>query len=102
MLPAASRAMTVRRLDPIASVIPETDQLVVPVAVPLPPRLLDHVTCATPTLSEAVPPRLSELELVLYVVLEVGLVIVNASLWAAPTPGTQPEFGWVASLEGLT
>jgi len=30
-------------------------QLVVPVAVPLPPRLFDHVTWVTPTLSDAVP-----------------------------------------------
>ena len=30
-------------------------QLVVPLAVPLPPRLLAQVTCVTPTLSLAVP-----------------------------------------------
>jgi hypothetical protein len=31
-------------------------QLVVPVAVPLTPRLLDQLTWETPTLSDAVPP----------------------------------------------
>jgi hypothetical protein len=33
-------------------------QEVVPVAVPLPPRELDQLTCVTPTLSEAVPETL--------------------------------------------
>ena len=35
------------------------DQLVVPDAVPLPPRLFAQLTCVTPTLSEAVPPMAS-------------------------------------------
>jgi hypothetical protein len=35
-------------------------QLVVPVAVPLPPRLFTHVTWVTPTLSAAVPPNVKE------------------------------------------
>src|SRR5262249_29375183 len=35
--------------------IPLAVQLVVPVAVPLPPRLFAHVTWVTPTLSAAVP-----------------------------------------------
>jgi hypothetical protein len=75
VLPAASRAVTVSTFAPLWSVTPETDQLVVPVAVPLPPRSFAHVTCVTATLSEAVPPMLTELELVLYVALEVGDVI---------------------------
>jgi hypothetical protein len=62
---AASRAVTVMTFDPFCSVIPDTDQLAVPAAVPLPPRLLVQVTCVTPTLSEAIPPKLIELELVL-------------------------------------
>jgi len=37
----------------------------VPVAVPLPPRLFAHVTRVTPTLSEAVPPSVSGVVLVL-------------------------------------
>ena len=47
--------MTVMTLGPFCSGMLAIDQLVVPVAVPLPPRLLLHVTCVTPTLSLAVP-----------------------------------------------
>ena len=65
MLLAASRAVTVIIFDPLCTVIPETDQLLVPVAVPLPPRLFVQLTCVTATLSEAVPLRFSELEAVL-------------------------------------
>ena len=39
--------------------MPLAVQFVVPVAVPLPPRLFAHVTWVTPTASEAVPPRAS-------------------------------------------
>jgi hypothetical protein len=42
-------------LDPNSKVIPEADQLVVPLARPPPPRLLSQMTSTTPTLSEAVP-----------------------------------------------
>jgi hypothetical protein len=59
VLPAASRAVTVMTFEPSTSRIPLTVQVVVPEAVPLPPRLLTHVTCVTPTLSLARPPRLS-------------------------------------------
>ena len=45
--------------------MPLAVQLVVPVVVPLPPRLFVHVTWVTPTLSEAVPPRVRDEELVL-------------------------------------
>ena len=55
VLPAASRAVTVSTFDPDWSAIPLADQLVVPVAVPLPPRLFVQVTRVTPTLSDAVP-----------------------------------------------
>src|SRR5713101_2692664 len=57
--------------------MPLTDQLVVPVAVPLPPRLLLHVTCVTPTLSDALPPMVRGLVFVVNVELEVGAVIVT-------------------------
>src|SRR2546426_253473 len=58
--------------------MPLAVQLVVPVAVPLPPRLFAHVTWVTPTLSDAVPPSgIIEL-LVAKVGLEVGDVIVIA------------------------
>src|SRR5256885_6432668 len=59
MFAAASRAVTVRRLAPVWRTMPLAVQLVVPVAVPLPPRGFAHVTCVTPTASEAVPPRAS-------------------------------------------
>ena len=55
VLPAASRAVIVITFGPFCRAMLLADQLVVPVAVPLPPRLLVHVTCATPTLSLAVP-----------------------------------------------
>ena len=52
---AASRAVTVITVVPEATGTEATDHDVVPVAVPLPPRLVLQVTCVTPTLSEAVP-----------------------------------------------
>src|SRR5262245_56975090 len=60
---------------PVCSTIPLTDQDVVPVAVPLPPRLLTQVTCVTPTLSEAVPPMDSGVDVTDVVALVVGVVI---------------------------
>jgi hypothetical protein len=48
--------VTVSTFVPSRSTIPLAVQLVVPVAVPLPPRLFAHVTWVTPTLSDAVPP----------------------------------------------
>src|SRR2546428_257534 len=56
VLPAASCAVTVSTFVPGWRTIPLAVQLVVPVAVPVPPRLLTHVTWVTPTLSAAVPP----------------------------------------------
>src|SRR5262249_8352385 len=56
VLPAASWAVTVRRFVPSWMGIPLAVQLVVPVAVPLAPRLVAQVTWVTPTLSAAVPP----------------------------------------------
>src|SRR5712691_935983 len=74
---AASRAVTVSTLLPGCNTIPLADHVVVPVAVPLPPALLLHVTCVTPMLSAAVPPRVIGLVVVLYVAPVVGLVIVT-------------------------
>jgi hypothetical protein len=85
-LPAASRAVTVRVFSPGNRVIPLADQLVVPVAVPVPPvRLFDQETCVTPTLSEAVPPSVTDAVVVLKVVPAVGdvMVTVGAVLSAA-------------------
>src|SRR5207249_1188337 len=56
VLPAASWAVTVTTFVSSWMGIPLAVQLVVPVAVPLPPRLFAHVTWVTPTLSAAVPP----------------------------------------------
>jgi hypothetical protein len=96
-LPAASRAVTVMMLEPLSRVIPEADQLVVPVAVPLPPRLLAQVTWVTPTLSEAVPAMFNDAELVLYVAVVTGAE--NATVGAVASEGVQvtvkvatPEF----------
>ena len=52
-------------LEPLWRTTPGIAQVAVPVAVPLPPRLLVHVTRVTPTLSEVVPFK---------VIGEVGLV----------------------------
>jgi len=61
VLPEASRAVTVSTLVPSWRMMPLAVQLVIPLAVPLPPRLFAHVTCVTPTLSDAVPPIVSGL-----------------------------------------
>jgi hypothetical protein len=52
------------------------DQEVLPVQLPLPPRLFDQDTCATPVLSDALPPRLIVPDVVLYVEFDVGEVIL--------------------------
>src|SRR5262249_12934578 len=65
VLPAPSRRASVLTFVPSWMGIPLAVQLVVPVAVPLPPRLFAHVTWVTPTLSAAVPPRVTRELLVL-------------------------------------
>src|SRR5207247_4659228 len=55
VLPAASRAVTVSTFDPDWSTIPLALQLVVPVAVPLPPRLLGAVRDAPRTPAQTGP-----------------------------------------------
>src|SRR5205823_9568641 len=77
MCPAVSRAVTVRRLAPAWRTMPLAVQLVVPVAVPLPPRVFAQVTCVTPTLSDAVPPSARDDVGVLYVEPAVGVVIAT-------------------------
>src|SRR5438552_11345708 len=56
VLPAASWAVTVSTFVPSWMGIPLAVQLVVPVAVPLPPRLFAHVTWVTAWLAAACPP----------------------------------------------
>ena len=56
---APSVAVTVITLSPLDRLMPEMLQLVVPLAVPLPPLSLLHVTLLTPlVVSDALPPRL--------------------------------------------
>jgi hypothetical protein len=55
VFPDASEAVTVMTFDPLCSPTLAL-QLVVPVAAALPPRLLAQITWVTPTLSDAVPP----------------------------------------------
>ncbi len=62
--PPESIAVTVTVLIPACRTIPDTDHEVVPVAVPLPPRLFVHVTWLIPAADEAVPLIVSEFELV--------------------------------------
>src|SRR5690242_18150576 len=62
-------------LLPGCNVIEPEFQLVVPVAVPLPPAALLHVTCVTPTLSLAVPLNVTVAAPVEYVDDDVGEVI---------------------------
>src|SRR5438128_187381 len=77
VLPAASRAVIVRTFVPLCRTIPLAVQLVVPVAVPLPPRLFAHVTWVTPMLSDAVPATVSGLVFVVKVGPEVGVVMLT-------------------------
>ena len=66
-----------RTLAPVCSAMPETDQAVVPVAVPEPPRSLVQVTWVTPTLSAAVPPSARGVVLAVNVAAEVGVVMAT-------------------------
>ena len=59
VLPALSLAVTVIVVSPFDKVMLEIVQFVVPLAVPLPPVLLLHVTLLIPLVpSDALPPRL--------------------------------------------
>ena len=78
VLPALSFAVTVILLSPLVRVMLEILQYVVPLAVPLPPLSLLHVTSFTPlVLSDALPSRVRALLAAVYVSLEVGLVMVT-------------------------
>ena len=59
VLPAASLAVTVMTFWPLDRAMPVLLQLVVPLQVPLPPRLFDQLTRVTAMLSEAVPAMFS-------------------------------------------
>ena len=79
VLPALSLAVTVIVVSPFDKVMLEIVQFVVPLAVPLPPVLLLHVTLLIPLVpSDALPPRLIVLLVAVYVASDVGLVMVIA------------------------
>ena len=78
VLPPKSFAITVILLSPLVRLMLEMLQYVVPLAVPLPPLSLLHVTSFTPlVLSDALPSRVRMLLVAVYVSFEVGLVMVT-------------------------
>ena len=86
--PAPSVAVTVIMLSPLDRLMLEIVQLVVPLAVPLPPLLLLHVTQLTlPELSDAVPLKVMASLVVVYVELDVGLVMVTVGAVVSPVEG---------------
>jgi hypothetical protein len=94
VFPAVSRAVTVSTFVPVWRVMPLAVQLVVPVAVPLPPRSFAHVTCVTPTESDAVPPSVRVGLLVVKVGFVVGVVMVTVgAVPSVPVPDTPREIG---------
>ncbi len=54
----------------------------VPLAVPLPPRLFTHVTWATPTSATTVPPMVRGVVVATKVGFDVGVVIVTVGAFA--------------------
>ena len=74
---AASRAVTVIVLSPSCNEMFDIVQLVVPEAVPVPPRLLVQVTLVAAMLSEALPPKFMASCSVEYASADVGDVIVT-------------------------
>jgi hypothetical protein len=84
VLPDAVRPVTVSTFVPTCRAIPLAVQLVVPLAVPLPPRSFAQRTCVTPALLDTVPLSVSEVSFVLYVPFEVGEVIVRAEEVVVP------------------
>ena len=78
ILPALSLAVTVITLLPLERLIPEAFQLVVPIAVPLPPLSFAQLTLFIPlVVSEALPPKLIVELVEVYVESDVGLVMVT-------------------------
>ena len=77
ILPALSLAVTVITLLPLERLIPEAFQLVVPIAVPLPPLSFAQLTLFIPlVVSEALPRKLIVELVEVYVESYVGLVMV--------------------------
>jgi hypothetical protein len=80
---AASCAVMVITVVPPPSVMPVIDHAVVPVATPVAPRLVVHVTSVTPTLSLAVPLTASVSLVVAYVPVLVGAVSASVGTVAS-------------------
>jgi len=55
VFPDASAAVIWKIFNPRCKIMPSTNQLLVPVAMPLPPRSFDQVTCVTALLSDTSP-----------------------------------------------
>jgi hypothetical protein len=84
----ASRAVTVITVVPATSGTAAIDQDVVPVATPLAPALVVHVTCVTATLSFAVPLTASVPLVAANVPVVVGAVIAIVGAVASDAAGT--------------
>jgi len=83
--------VTVSTFEPRLRTIPLSVQLVVPVAVPDPPRLFVQVTWVTPTLADAVPWSVSHRLWVVYSMSEVGVVIeMESPAVSVPVPPSVP------------
>src|SRR5262245_3730586 len=90
LLPAASCAVTVMMFSPDSNGMFGADQLVVPVAVPDPPRLLVHVTSVTATLSLAVPPSVIGVVVTLWVGFGVGVLMATVGTVTSGGGGPPP------------
>src|SRR5262245_66077512 len=78
-------------LKPVCTAIQVAVQLVVPVAVPAPPLLFVQLTLVTPTLSDAVPCKVTEALPVVYTAPEVGAVIaIEGRTVSPPVPAPVP------------
>ena len=91
-LPAASRALTITLFVPTCSGT-DADHALVPDAVPLPPRSLNHVTEDTPTLSFEVPDTVTVGDVVVNDAADVGEVIAIVGAVLSAGCGTENVVG---------
>jgi hypothetical protein len=97
VLLAASRAVTVMTVVPVANGTAAIDQAVVPAATPLAPPLVDQLTCVTPTLSPAMPLTASDALAAEYVPVVVGVVTAMVGTVVSDAAGT---VNWSAAPQG--
>lgn len=90
--PAASRALTIRLFVPVCRGT-DTDHVLVPEAVPLPPRSLNHVTDDTPMLSLDVPDSVTVGEVVANDPPDVGEVMTMVGAVVSACCGTENAVG---------